>query len=198
MKVDGKELTPAALHEAGPGNYTWWNGLGDTPTGDYGWCFLTKQDMAEQVYEDHPHIPRTVVGKYSVIGGAGFGWYGSPPKRFPHIAGVRIGKHVEIGSHVTIDRGALSDTIIGDHVKIDNGVHVGHNAVIGDRSILTAHCVIGGSATLGKGVYVGLGALIKNKVTVGDKAVIGMGAVVVKDVPAGVTVVGNPAKELKK
>jgi UDP-3-O-[3-hydroxymyristoyl] glucosamine N-acyltransferase len=83
-------------------------------------------------------------------------------------------------------------------VKIDNGVHIGHNAHIGRESILTAHCVIGGSAKLGKRVWVGLGAQIKNQITVGDDAVIGMGAIVVKDVPAGVTVVGNPAKELEK
>ena len=199
MRFDGKDLTPAALHEAGPENYTWWSGKGDPDITTPGFVFFGKDAFADQVYKDFPEKEQQFPeGEGTVIGGEGFGWYGDPPKRFPHIGGVQIGTGVEIGSNVTIDRGALADTIIGHHVKIDNGVHVGHNAVIGDRSILTAHCVIGGSAVIGEDVWVGLGALIKNKVKVGNGATIGMGAVVVKDVPAGVTVVGNPAKELKK
>jgi len=166
--------------------------------------FTSKWEFADQVNLDYPDgVPveiqggePTFVGEGTVIGGPGFGWVGQTPRRFPHIGHVWIGYGVEIGSNVTIDRGAIGHTVIKDYVKIDNGVHVGHNASVGSRSLLTAHCVIGGSARIGEDVFVGLGALIKNQVTVGDRATIGMGAVVIKDVPQGATVVGNPARPI--
>ena len=199
----GHFLAPATKEDAGPDNYTWWNGKGDYPI-KAGYVFLTKGGMADQIYEDYPdgrelrfkgRPPR--YGENTVLGGQGFGWYGTPPKRFPHIGGIRFGREVEIGSCTTIDRGAIGDTIIGSYVKIDNGVHIGHNANIGDRSILTAHCVIGGSAVIGEDCWIGLGAQIKNQIKIGDGVTVGMGAIVVKDVPDGVTVVGNPARTLE-
>jgi UDP-3-O-[3-hydroxymyristoyl] glucosamine N-acyltransferase len=204
MLLDGRDLTPAPLETAGPDNYTWAkHGTGGSIAG---YVFKTKKDFAEQIRRDYPNGAPTCditgapiyQGINCAIGWDGFGWYGTPPQRFPHIGNVRFGERVELGSNVTIDRGSIEDTIIGNDVKIDNGVHIGHNAIIGDESILTAHCVIGGSALLGKRVWVGLGAQIKNQIQIGDDAVIGMGAIVVKDVPPGVTVVGNPAKELEK
>lgn len=202
MKFDDKHLTPKAKYEAGPTNYTWHDGKGPYPI-RAGYVFLDKKTMAEQVNKDYPSgkdcvikgTPETL-GQNTVIGGPGFGWYGSPPKRFPHIGDVRIGIQVEIGSNVTIDRGALGDTAIRDHVKIDNGVHIGHNALIGRAAILTAHCVIGGSAVVGEDAWIGLGAIIKNQVRVGARAVVGMGAIVVKDVEPDTTVIGNPARQL--
>lgn len=208
MQVNGNTLTPASRAKAKKLHYTWFNGEGDYPY-SAGYVFDgadAKENFARQVYADHlnrlpaAHIegnPYTI-GEGTVIGGKGFGWFGNPPIRFPHIGGVRIGYEVELGSNVTIDRGALDDTVIGDHVKIDNGVHVGHNATIGERSILTAHCIIGGSATVGKDCWIGLGAIIKNQVTIGDGVTVGMGAIVLRDVPDGVTIVGNPARILEK
>ena len=203
MIVDGMMLSPAKKEDAKHWHYTWWNGKGDSPT-NAGFVFDTKEGMAEQVYRDFPdgkrmdmkgHTPS--VGVNTVIGGDGFGWYGSPPKRFPHIGGVWIGKEVEIGSCTTIDRGALGDTTIGSYVKIDNGVHIGHNATIGERTLLTAHCVIGGSAVIGADCWIGLGAQIKNQIVIGDGVIVGMGAIVLRDVPDGATVVGNPARILE-
>jgi len=196
-------LSPAPKETADYWNYTWHNGKGDYPI-NAGYVFKSKELMAEQINSDYPSGKPLVIkgcperlGENSVIGGDGFGWYGTPPKRFPHIGGIVFGEEVEIGSCTTIDRGSLGDTVIGSYVKIDNGVHVGHNAVVGDRSILTAHCIIGGSASIGEDCWIGLGAIIKNQIKVGDGATVGMGAIVVKDVPAGVTVVGNPARILE-
>lgn len=159
----------------------------------------------------------TKVGLNTVISGPGFGFHASTLRihpgipnselgpirnkewrRFPHIGGVRIGANVEIGSNTCIDRGAIGDTVIGDGTKIDNHVHVAHNVRIGRDCIIVAGAVIGGSAVLGDRVFVGINASIKNKVRIGDDAVIGMGAVVTKDVPAGETWVGNPARKMEK
>jgi UDP-3-O-[3-hydroxymyristoyl] glucosamine N-acyltransferase len=99
---------------------------------------------------------------------------------------------------VCIDRGTLGDTIIGARTKIDNLVHIAHNARIGEDCMIVAQAGIGGSAVIGNGVFIGFGAKIKNKVTIGDGAVIGMGAVVICDVPAGETWAGVPARKLSK
>ena len=159
--------------------------------------------------------PKIVKGEYTIneaiinergsgviIGGDGFGWEwdGERQVEFPHHGGVKLGKDVAVGCNTCIDRASLAGefTEIGDGTKIDNLVHIAHNVKIGKHCLIIAGAVIGGSAVIGDRVYVGMGALIKNKVHIGDDAVIGMGAVVLKDVPAGWTVVGNPAKRLEK
>src|SRR5206468_12570765 len=90
--------------------------------------------------------PRAVIragtrsGAYSdiaagaVIGEPGFSFERAPdgrPLRFLQLAGVRLGDHVDVGAQATINRGALSDTVIEDHVKIAELVHVGHSCLIG-------------------------------------------------------------------
>ncbi len=203
MIHNGAPLKPAPKEDARYWHYTWWNGKGDYPE-RAGFVFETKEGMAEQVYRDYPdgrplnlkgYTP--LVAENTVIGGDGFGWYGNPPKRFPHIGGIRFGKEVEIGSCTIINRGALGDTIIGSYVKMHNAVDIGHNCVIGDRSLLTAHCVLGGSVTIGEDCFIGLGAVIKNQIVIGDRVTVGMGAIVINDVPDDATVVGNPARILE-
>lgn len=132
----------------------------------------------------------------AVIGKAGFGYHKG--KRVPHIGGVHIGHEVEIGAHTCVDRGTLGATVIGDNTKVDNLVHIAHNVRIGYRCTIVAGTVIGGSAVIGDDVYIGINASIKNKVRIGNGATIGMGAVVLRDVPAGETWVGNPARKLEK
>lgn len=134
-----------------------------------------------------------------VLGGEGFGyeWDGKKYLKFSSVGGVIIGANVDIGANTCIDRGTLGNTIIGNGVKIDNLCHIAHNVVIENDVMITAGCIIGGSARICRRAYLGIGAKIKNGITIGEGAVIGMGAVVLKDVPAGETWVGNPAKKLK-
>ena len=80
---------------------------------------------------------------------------------------------------------------------IDNLVHVGHNAEIGDGTIIVAHATIGGSAKIGKNCFIGEGARIKQHITIGDQVIVGMGSVVLKDVPDRDIVAGNPARSIK-
>jgi acetyltransferase-like isoleucine patch superfamily enzyme len=75
--------------------------------------------------------------------------------------------------------------------------HVGHDAIIEEGCELAPGVVVGGFAWLKKNVRVGMNATIRNRVTIGEGARIGMGSVVTKDVPAGETWIGSPARNIQ-
>ena len=136
----------------------------------------------------------------AVIGGSGFGFVyeEDKPILFPQIGKVVIGNNVSIGSNTCIDRGALGSTIIGNDVKIDNLVHIAHNVEIGDNTCVIANSLVCGSVKIGKNCWIGASSTIREKLVIEDDALIGMSACVLKNVKAGTTVLGNPAKEYKK
>jgi len=76
--------------------------------------------------------------------------------------------------------------------------YVEHDCVIGDFVTLAPGAKVNGNVTIGNHAYIGSGAVIRQGITIGAGAIVGMGAVVTRDVPPGVTVVGNPAKPLIK
>ncbi len=137
----------------------------------------------------------------TIIGGPGFGYEKDETGKwvlFPHIGGVVIEDHVDIGGNTCIDRGALGNTILKKGCKVDNLVHIAHNAIIEEDSLVIAHAMVAGSVSIGRNTWVAPGALIKNGLTVGANAFIGLGAVVVKNIPDNETWIGNPAKPLIK
>jgi UDP-3-O-[3-hydroxymyristoyl] glucosamine N-acyltransferase len=143
----------------------------------------------------------TFIGENCSIGNDGFGYIQDENKKwikFPHYGDVVIGDDVEIGNNVCIDRGTLSNTIIGNGVKIDNLVHIAHNVEIGENTLIIAQTMIGGSSKIGKDCWISPSTSIKNGINIGDNVLIGMGAVVLKDVENNKVMVGNPAKELIK
>jgi UDP-3-O-[3-hydroxymyristoyl] glucosamine N-acyltransferase len=111
----------------------------------------------------------------------------------PQLAGVVIDDDVSIGPLCTIDAGTLRPTRIRRGVKLDAHVHVGHNADIGEGTIVAAQCGFAGSVRIGRGVLVGGQAGVADHVTVGDGARIAAKSGVIGNVPAGITVAGYPA-----
>jgi UDP-3-O-[3-hydroxymyristoyl] glucosamine N-acyltransferase len=89
-----------------------------------------------------------------VIGADGFGFELDREKmqwvKIEHLGGVNIGNCVEIGASSAVDKGAVTDTIVENGVKIDNLVQVGHNVVVGENTIIASACSIAGSVKIGK------------------------------------------------
>jgi UDP-3-O-[3-hydroxymyristoyl] glucosamine N-acyltransferase len=135
-----------------------------------------------------------------VIGKKGFGFF--PNKegniRYPHIGVVIIEDNCEIGCGSTIDRGSLSNTIIGKNTYLDNKVHIAHNNKIGQNCIIAGQVGFAGSSTLGNNVVIGGQAGISGHLKVGSNVQIGGGSGVIKDIPDNSKVMGYPAKDLKK
>ena len=135
-----------------------------------------------------------------VIGKKGFGFFPNKEKniRYPHIGVVIIEDNCEIGCGSTIDRGSLSNTIIGKNTYLDNQVHIAHNNKIGQNCIIAGQVGFAGSSTLGNNVMIGGQAGISGHLKVGSNVQIGGGSGVIKDIPDNSKVMGYPAKDLKK
>ena len=142
-----------------------------------------------------------VIKSGSVIGEDGFGFQrdnDDSPLRFPHLGQVIISDFVEIGSNVTINKGTLGATKLGKYVKIDDQVHIAHNVIVGDKTLITAGAVIGGGVVIGSGVWVGLNSTFHQKKIISDNVTIGMGANVFFDASEGTTLAGFPSRVLPK
>ena len=135
-----------------------------------------------------------------VIGKKGFGFF--PDKasnfRYPQIGVVIIEDNAEIGCGSTIDRGSLSNTIIGKNTYLDNQIHIAHNVKIGNNCIIAGQVGFAGSSTLGNNVMIGGQAGISGHLKIGNNVQIGGGSGVIKDIPDNTKVMGYPAKNLKE
>jgi len=118
---------------------------------------------------------------------------------------VERSRWLEIGPGTVICAGNILTTniVLGQHVQINLDCTVGHDVIMGDYTTLAPGEHVSGCVKFGQRVYVGTGAVIINgtqeqPVMIGDDAVIGAGACVTKSVPDGLTVVGVPAKPLRR
>ncbi|GEK84936.1 acetyltransferase [Microbacterium aerolatum] len=104
-----------------------------------------------------------------------------------------------LGAGVQVFAGAIvnAGAAIGDDAIVNSGAVVEHDVVVGAHSHIAPGAVLAGAVHLGEGVHVGLGARVIQSVSVAARGVIGAGAVVIDDVPADVTVVGVPARQIR-
>ena len=143
---------------------------------------------------------RVIIHPGCRIGQDGYGFLPGPKGhlKVPQTGRVLIQNDVEIGAGTTIDRGALSDTVIGEGTKIDNLVQIGHNVSIGRRCIIVSQSGVAGSSTLGDGVMLGARVGVSDHATIGAGAQLAARSSVVGEVPAGARWGGSPAKPIKQ
>jgi UDP-3-O-[3-hydroxymyristoyl] glucosamine N-acyltransferase len=136
-----------------------------------------------------------IISAGTVIGSDGFGYVrdGSVSVKIPQLGIVRIDDNVEIGAGNTIDRAALGTTWIKRGVKTDNQVHIAHNVVIGEDTIIVAQAGISGSARVGREVVIGGQVGLVDHIEIGDRVIIGSQSGVSKSIPAGQIRTGSPA-----
>jgi sugar O-acyltransferase (sialic acid O-acetyltransferase NeuD family) len=111
-----------------------------------------------------------------------------------------------VSPHASIAEGAIlcdyaiveAGARIGRHFHGNIFSYVAHESVIGDFVTFAPRVNCNGRVTIGDGAYVGTGAFLKQGVSIGAGATVGMGSVVIQDVPAGATVVGNPARIMRR
>ncbi|RLB80696.1 MAG: UDP-3-O-(3-hydroxymyristoyl)glucosamine N-acyltransferase [Deltaproteobacteria bacterium] len=153
------------------------------------------------IYPNVTILERTRIGSQviihagTVIGSDGFGFvqHEGESIKIPQLGYVEIEDYVELGANCCVDRATFGRTWIKRGVKTDNLVQIGHNVVIGERSIIVSQTGISGSVTVGKQVIIGGQVGIADHITVGDGAMIGSQSGVAKSIPPGEVVSGSPA-----
>ena len=135
-----------------------------------------------------------------IIGKKGFGFFPNNLKniRYPHIGIVIIEENCEIGSGSTIDRGSMSNTIIGKNTFLDNQIHIAHNNKIGENCIIAGQVGFAGSSIIGNNVMIGGQAGISGHLKIGNFVQIGGGSGVLDNVPDKSKLMGYPAKNIRE
>ena len=127
---------------------------------------------------------RAIIHSGAVIGADGFGFAPGAGRwlKIPQIGAVTIGDDVEIGANTTIDRGALDDTVIGDGVKLDNQIQIGHNTRIGAHTAIAGCVGIAGSAEIGSHCRIGGAAMIIGHLSICDRAQVSAGTFISRSI----------------
>lgn len=140
-------------------------------------------------FYDHVHIGmRGVIHAGVVLGADGFGFAPNPMLakgawgKIAQLGGVAIGDDVEIGANTTVDRGALENTVIGDGVKLDNQIMIGHNCKIGDHTAMAACVGVAGSTTIGARCIIGGAAMFSGHISIADDVQISGGTAITSDI----------------
>ena len=127
---------------------------------------------------------RCIVHPGVVIGADGFGFapHQGRWEKIEQLGAVLIGDEVEIGANTCIDRGALDDTVIGDGVKLDNLIQIGHNVRVGPGTAMAGCVGVAGSARIGARCTFGGGAIVLGHLEIADDVHVSAATVVTRSI----------------
>jgi UDP-3-O-[3-hydroxymyristoyl] glucosamine N-acyltransferase len=140
------------------------------------------------VYDDCFIGKRCIIHGGVVIGSDGFGFApdfsssGGQWVKIPQTGRVIIGDDVECGASMTIDRGAMSDTLIGDGCKFDNQVQIGHNVKVGAHTVMAGCSGIAGSTEVGSLCIIGGYTNFSGHLKIADRTTVSGGTSVTKSI----------------
>ena len=130
------------------------------------------------IYSETKLGERCIIHSGAVIGADGFGFApdfsatGAEWVKIPQTGTVGIGNDVEVGASSTIDRGAMSDTMIGNGTKIDNQVQIAHNVVVGNCCVIAGCAAISGSTKIGNFCIIGGASNFAGHLTIADRTTV--------------------------
>ena len=159
----------------------------------------------------HPRVMiygNTAVGRRveiesgAVIGATGLGRSVGPDGRhwlFPHFGETVLEDEVFVGANSVITRGVLGSTVLKEGSRVNAGVVIAHNCVVGRHTAVSIGVTMSGSGVLGERCFIGSSACLKEGIRLGNDVVVGMGSVVTKSFEEdGIVIMGNPARIYKK
>jgi UDP-3-O-[3-hydroxymyristoyl] glucosamine N-acyltransferase len=141
---------------------------------------------------------RVILHAGVVVGSDGFGF--APKKdgtyeKIPQLGIVVIEDDVELGANCTIDRATMGRTVLKRGAKLDNLVHIAHNVVVGEDTVIAAQSGISGSTKVGKNVVIAGQVGIVGHIEIGDRSVLMAQSGIPKSTEPGMAYLGSPAKE---
>ena len=124
-----------------------------------------------------------------------------PEERFATIVhpSAHLSRLTTIGPGSAVLQGSAveSRATIGKHVLVSPMSIVSHDVSVDDFATLALRATVCGSVRVGRHAYIGACAVVRDGVEVGEGALVGIGAVAMREVAAGTTVLGNPARPLR-
>ena len=151
------------------------------------------------IYHDVKIGTDCIIDSGSVIGADGFGLVedNNIHHKIPHIGGVVLEDSVWIGSNCCIDRGTLSNTIIGEGSKLDNLIHIAHNVKIGKNCIISGQAGIAGSSIFEDNVTLAGQVGVVGHLTIGKGSTVAAKSAVYQSIEPASFVSGIPARHHK-
>ncbi|MBC8466741.1 MAG: hypothetical protein H8D55_02770 [Deltaproteobacteria bacterium] len=159
----------------------------------------------------HPRVmiyPGTTIGKCveiesgAVIGATGLGRSVGPDGRhwlFPHFGDTVLEDESFVGANSVITRGVLGSTVLKEGSRVNAGVVIAHNCLVGRHSAVSIGVTMSGSGVVGERCFIGSSASLKEGIRLGNDVVVGMGSVVTKSFEEdNVVIMGNPARRYKE
>ena len=151
------------------------------------------------IYHDVIIGKQCIIDSGSVIGTDGFGLVKDKNTyhKIPHIGRVILKDSVWVGPNCCIDRGTLSDTVIGKGTKMDNLIHIAHNVQIGENCAIAGQVGVAGSSTLEDNVALAGQVGIIGHLKIGEGSIVAAKSAVFQSIDPGSFVSGVPARHHK-